>query len=305
MGAMWLSWQAAAVLCGVLGGLGLAVRPRPRTRLGPLPLSTLPPVARELALVLGLYAIWQLAGTLSVMHTTDAFGRARWIWDAERFVHLPSEVSLQHAVLPHPGLVRAANTYYAYVHVPALIAFLVWLFFRHRNRYPEVRTTLALATGASLLIQLVPVAPPRMLTDLGFVDTGLVFHQSVYGAFGQGMADQLSAMPSVHVVWAVLIGVAVVAASPSRWRFAALAHPVVTIFVVTVTANHWWADGIVGVVLLVLSYSAQHGARAAFASRAVERVPAELVHAHRHDPVVSPHHRGARHEGEPAQEGIA
>jgi hypothetical protein len=132
--------------------------------------------------------------------------------------------------------------------------FLVWLFARHRHRYPAVRNTVVLATGSCLLIQMfVPVAPPRMLTSVGFVDEALLYGQSVYGAFGSGIAAQLSAMPSVHVAWAFLVAIEVVRISPSRWRWLVIAHPVLTTLAVVVTANHFWADGVVAVVLLPLA----------------------------------------------------
>jgi hypothetical protein len=258
---MWLPWDIAAIASVGLAALGVLVRPVRRHRVAAAA------VARETALVLALYALWQLAGTLSVMQVNGAIGRATWIWHAERFLHLPSELSLQRAVLPHPWLVQACNGYYAIAHVPALIVFLIWLFARHRDRYPPVRNTLALLTGASLLVQLAPVAPPRMLGGLGFVDTGLQYGQSVYTALGSGAADQLSAMPSVHVGWAVLIGVAVVQISPSRWRWLVLAHPVLTAIVVAATANHWWLDGLVAVALMAVAVVAQRWARTTTARR--------------------------------------
>ena len=64
--------------------------------------------------------------------------------------------------------------------------FLVWLFLRHRDRFRWTRNILVLLTGSCLLIQMVPVAPPRMLTDQGFVDSALLYGQSVYGPFGSG-----------------------------------------------------------------------------------------------------------------------
>ena len=36
----------------------------------------------------------------------------------------------------------------------------------------------------------------------------------------------------------------------SRLRWLWLLHPVVTVFVVVVTANHYWLDGIVSLILL-------------------------------------------------------
>ncbi len=133
------------------------------------------------------------------------------------------------------------------MHFAALGVLLLWLFARHRRRYPEVRTVLVLLTAGSLLIQLVPVAPPRLLP--GYVDTATRYGQSVYGVAGLSV-DQLGAMPSVHVGWALLVGWAVVRVSPSRYRWWVLAHPVLTVFVVVATANHFWLDGIVAAALL-------------------------------------------------------
>jgi hypothetical protein len=138
-----------------------------------------------------------------------------------------------------------------------MIFFLIWLFLRHRDAYPRVRTTLALTTAASLLIQLIPVAPPRMIAKADLVDTALKYGQSVYGQMNAESPDQLSAMPSVHVAWAVLVGYWVWRVSPSRWRWIAPLHTVLTITVVVATANHYWADGIVAVTLILLSEALQ------------------------------------------------
>ncbi len=213
----------------------------------------------ETGLVLGLFALWQYVRVLAITEVDGGIRHAQWIWDAERMVHLPSELTVQQAFLGHPWILQAANQFYAFVHFPAMNIFLIWLFARHRDRYSPVRNTVVFLTAACLLVQMIPVAPPRMLTDLGFVDTALYYGQSVYGAFGSGIAAQLSAMPSVHVGWAVLIAYEVVRISPSRWRWLIVAHPILTIFVVTVTANHFWADGIVAVGLLVLADLAARG----------------------------------------------
>ena len=227
---------------------------------------SLVPVPRELGTVLGLFGLWQLAGQLSVMKTSGAISRGTWIWDAERAVHLPSETSLQHLVLPHHWLVRCMNLYYASMHFTVMITFLVWLFARHRDAYPRVRTTLVLTTAASLLIQLVPVAPPRMIPKAHLVDTALLYGQSVYGQINPDSPDQLSAMPSVHVAWAVLVGVSVWRLSTSKWRWIGPAHAVATVMVVTATANHYWSDEAVAAVLVIASVLAQAAARRIVAS---------------------------------------
>jgi hypothetical protein len=140
--------------------------------------------------------------------TSGALPRARWLWDAERVLYLPSETDLQRLILPHPLLVQACNYYYDILHFPLLGACLIWLYTRHRTDYPRIRTTVALFTGISLLIQLITVAPPRLLASTGMVDTAVQYGQSVYAWSGGFDADEFSAMPSVHVGWAVIVAVA-------------------------------------------------------------------------------------------------
>ena len=201
-------------------------------------------MAWESALLFVLYGLWQFAGSFTVMGTSGALPRARWLWDAERVLYLPSETDLQRLVLPHPLLVQACNYYYDVLHFPLLGACMIWLYARHRADYPRIRTTVALFTGVSLLIQLIPVAPPRLLASTGMVDTAVQYGQSVYAWSGGFDADEFSAMPSVHVGWALIVAIAVITVSRSRWRWLAAAYPVLTLLVVVVTANHFWLDGL-------------------------------------------------------------
>lgn len=252
MHTVGLTWQhafvAAAGLAAAGGAAALAGDRRVRAA-GAL--------ARETAVIGGLYGLWQLAGRVSVTGTGGAFRRARWIEHAERLLPLPSERSTQQLFLGHRLVVEAANLYYAAMHMTVMLCFLVWLFLRHRHRYRPVRQVMAWTTLGCLLVQLMPVAPPRMLP--GMVDTGLAYHQSVYS---NGLPiDQLSAMPSVHVAWAVLVGYYAWRIGASRWRYLGPAHAATTILVVVVTGNHWWADGIVAVLILVTCAWTVHGVR--------------------------------------------
>ena len=263
-----LSWQyalaaagglviaAAAIRAGRLAGL-TAGRPADRRAAWALWGS----VAWESALLFGLYALWQFAGSFTVMSASGALPRARWLWHAERMLYLPSETAVQRPFLPHPALVQAFNLYYDILHFPLLGACLIWLYARHRESYPRVRTTVALFTGVSLLIQLIPVAPPRLLPATGMVDTAVRYGQSVYAWHGGFDADEFSAMPSVHVGWALIVAIAVITVSRSRWRWLAAAYPVLTLLVVVVTANHFWLDGIVAGLLVALVLVVQRTAR--------------------------------------------
>jgi PAP2 superfamily len=233
--------------------------------------------AREAALVVALFALWQLAGSFAVMGPGGALGRARWLWQAERAMHMPSEAWLQHLILPHPLIVQAFDIYYDILHFPVLIACLVWLFVWHRESYGRLRITLVAFTGLCLVIQLIPVAPPRMLTGIGMVDTAALYGQSVYSSVGGFNADQLSAMPSVHVGWAILVAIAVITRTASRWRWLALLYPVMTTLAVVVTANHFWLDGVAAAIVLAVVLCVQAAITRLRAAAAARAMAAEAV----------------------------
>jgi hypothetical protein len=271
-----LSWPEAAITAGAVAVASVALRlcaspgghpPDPPVQSKRRRLVAASVAGQETALVLGLFALWQYAGSFSFVGPGGALGRARWIWHAERVLHLPSETALQHVFLPYPLVIQFFNLYYLSLHFAVLIITMIWLFAWHRDAYRRLRTTLVLFTGVCLIIQFVPVAPPRMLPETGLVDTAILYHQSVYGSVAGFEADQLSAMPSVHVGWALLVAIAVIGTARTRWRWLVLAYPALTTLVVVVTANHFWADGIVAAALLGLVLLVQSATRRLVARR--------------------------------------
>jgi len=80
----------------------------------------------------------------------------------------------------------SSNVYYATVHFPGAdhLPHLV-LLSGTVSTTPRCATPSRSLTAACLLMQLIPVAPPRMFANLGFVDTALRYGQSVYGAVGE------------------------------------------------------------------------------------------------------------------------
>ncbi|MFD0318434.1 phosphatase PAP2 family protein [Streptomyces flavalbus] len=224
-----------------------------------------PPLLRELLLVAGLFLAYKLGRTLAAGHTAEAFRNARHLWDLERAVRLPGEGGVQSLLLHGDGLVRLANTYYATVHFPATAAFLVWLYLRRPAHYVWARRVLAAVTAAALVVHLAfPLAPPRMLTPTGLVDTARVFGPSVYGPpESDQLSNQFAAMPSLHFGWAVMVAVGLIVATRTRWRWLWLLHPLLTLLVIVGTANHYWLDALVAAVLLGLALLTVHAPRRA------------------------------------------
>ncbi len=249
-----LSWQAAALIgaaCFAVATLVERCAPDRRSVI-----FRIAPFGREVGIILGLYALWQIAGGVSLGHTDEAVRRGQWVWDHERAWHFPNEVALQRPIIGHSLSVQVCNIYYATMHFGMLLAVLLWLYLRHRDAYRRTRTLIVLTTTACLLVGLVPVAPPRLI-HVGMLDTAAAYGQSVYAVTGRLGADQYSAMPSVHVAWAFLVAVAVIAATRSQWRWLILLHTAATLYVVVVTANHFWLDGVVAVALLGISLGIQ------------------------------------------------
>ncbi|MFJ1968295.1 phosphatase PAP2 family protein [Streptomyces sp. NPDC087903] len=239
-----------------------------------------PPLVRELLLVAGLFLVYKFGRQLAAGHTAEAFHNAHRVWDLERTVHLPGEGSVQSLLLHGDTLAHLANTYYATVHFPATVAFLVWLYLRRPAHYVWARRVLAALTSAALLTHLLfPLAPPRMLAATGLVDTARTYGPSVYGPpRTDHLSNQFAAMPSLHFGWALMVAIGLIVATRSRWRRLWLLHPLLTLLVIVGTANHYWLDALAATALLGLALAVIHPPHRTVttAGRAQEKlVPAE------------------------------
>ncbi|QNS03153.1 phosphatase PAP2 family protein [Streptomyces xanthii] len=225
----------------------------------PDPRASRPPLVRELLLVVGLFLVYKFGRQLANGHTAEAFHNADRVWSLERALRLPGEGGVQGVLLDSDALVHAANIYYATVHFPATLAFLVFLYLRRPRHYVWSRRVLAALTAAALVLHLsFPLAPPRMLPAAHLVDTAQVFGPSVYAARPDTdtMANQFAAMPSLHFGWALMVAIGLIAATRSRWRWLWLLHPLLTLLVVVGTANHYWLDALVATALLAVALAA-------------------------------------------------
>ena len=217
-----------------------------------------PALLREILLLVTLFIAYRLGRLAITGHDDLAIANAWRVWDVERLLMLPDEETLQDWALQWPDLLKAANWYYVVVHFPVTLAFLAWGWLRRPPaEYRWARRLIITLTGFAMLLHVVmPLAPPRMLGSLGFLDTMAAFGPSAYSGGAATVANQFAAMPSLHVGWALLIALVVVRTAKSPWRWVVVAHPVITTLVVVVTANHYWVDAVavallLGLVLLV------------------------------------------------------
>jgi hypothetical protein len=208
---------------------------------------------REIAVILVLFMAYK-AGRLAVAGDRDAAtANAHTVWSLERRLHLPSEQLVQSVLLHSEVVTRLANEFYAFVHFPATAVFLLWMWLWRPSAYLGARRALAVVTALALVIHLTfPLAPPRLVPALGLVDTAALVGPAVYGdPRTDTLTNQLAAMPSLHIGWALVIAITLIRCTRSRWRWLWALHPTVTTVVVVATANHYWADGVAAAALAV------------------------------------------------------
>jgi hypothetical protein len=91
-----------------------------------------------------------------------------------------------------------------------------------------------------------PTAPPRFMPEWGFEDSVAAF-TGVSAEASNVLFNPFAAVPSMHVAFALMLGVPMASMVRRRWaQHAWRAYPALVTFVVIVTANHWWFDAFLG-----------------------------------------------------------
>ena len=210
---------------------------------------------RQLLLFGGAYYVYRIVRGVVDGQVEAAFSHARTVVNTERALHLFFEPSVQTWTISRSWLIHIADFTYVNAHFVITTAFLVWLYFWRNEAFYFVRNMFMVAMGLALVLYILyPTAPPRFLPEWGFTDTVTDF-------FGQGASHSASvlynpyaAMPSMHVAFALMIGVT--GYRLVKWRPARIfwmVYPLYIAFVVIVTANHFWMDAAVGAVVAVAS----------------------------------------------------
>jgi hypothetical protein len=236
-----------------------------------LPRATLPRWWTQVALVVGVALVVVLIVPLIAPPSgvpSSALGHAVSLVDIERFSGLFFEHRVQDLALGFTPIVIAANWWYGVMHFAVTAAVFVWLFRRHRVDYPRWRNTFAISSVLTLGIQaLWPATPPRLLDGAArtphYVDALSTFSSPWSFSSTGGVANQYAAMPSMHIVWAVIVACVIIPRTSRRWvRVCAAVYPVITTLAIMITGNHYIIDAIGAVAIVAVGYGL---------ARAVER----------------------------------
>jgi PAP2 superfamily len=212
----------------------------------------------ELLAVAWLALIYDFVNNLAPLRLGPALTHGKDILRAETKLGISPELSLDRWLSGKHTLGLWVSYYYDNAHFIVTFALLGYLWWRRGDIYRPLRTSLVLINVAGFIIfWLYPVAPPRMLD--GFTD--VVQASGVYGSWHSGAlasdANQLAAMPSLHIAWALWCSVAIwrITKRPAL-RAIAVVYPFVTAFAVLATGNHYLFDMLAGAVLAVAVLSA-------------------------------------------------
>lgn len=207
----------------------------------------------------GLWLLYSAVRGVTAEEYSVALDNARELVSFQHAIGLPSESLLQRDFLDQVGLLKLANVYYIAAHFPVTVAFLLFAWAFRRHQFGRIRNTLVAVSAVGMIIHLVfPLAPPRMLPRMfGFIDTGRIVGPNPYDLGIAEAANQIAAMPSLHVGWALLVAVGVIWMFESKWRWLIVIHPATTTLVVVLTANHYWTDAIIAALLVGLFWAMQ------------------------------------------------
>ncbi len=220
---------------------------------------------RQIVLFCGAYWLYRLVRGLVDGRAAAAFANAHEIVHLERSLGVFFEPGLQQWAIRQGWVSDAATWMYVNSHFTITTVTLAWLYLRRNEHFYAVRNMFMIAMGIALVgYMLFPTAPPRFLPELGFEDpvaalTGVQSSNPLFNPF--------AAVPSMHVAFALMLGLPMAALARCRWAKVLWAtYPALVTFVVIATGNHWWFDAFLGAATAaVAALAAMPGSRIAAA----------------------------------------
>jgi membrane-associated phospholipid phosphatase len=225
----------------------------------PGPAAKRSPVLVELSVIAFLGWIYDWLQDLATVRLHLALHHGQALLSLEQRFDIAPELYLNHWLDHHHALAYVASDFYDNAIFGVTLGLAAWIWWRRPDIYRPLRNYLVLANVIGFAVfWLYPVAPPRMLPH--FVD--IVANAGGLGAWHNTLithADQLAAMPSMHLAWAVWCSLVV-------WRLArpghlrqhwlaglfGVAYLLVTALAVMATANHYLVDVLAGTACTVV-----------------------------------------------------
>jgi PAP2 superfamily protein len=178
-----------------------------------------------------------------------AFDNARHLIHVEQALGFFVEPSVQTWASTKPAIIDVASWIYLNAQTSVTVGSLVFLYLFHNKSFYFVRNMFVVAMAIALIgYAIVPTAPPRFFPEWGFFDavqdfTGVPNDSVTVNA----LFNPYAAIPSMHVCFSLMIGISLSRLCKHRaariaWSF----YPLLMLFVIVATGNHFLADAILG-----------------------------------------------------------
>jgi hypothetical protein len=209
----------------------------------------------QILLFCGAYWVYRIVRGQVFDQSAAAFEHARDIVGLERSLNVFVEPALQSWAIGSGWLDEVGAWMYLNTHFAVTTCTLAFIYLFRNEHFYFVRNMFMVAMALALLGYVVyPTAPPRLLPELGFVDSVSEFTGVSSDASVNALFNPYAAVPSMHVGFALMLAVPMMRIARHAWVRAlwAVYAPVVTL-VVVVTANHWVFDAATGAVTAAVS----------------------------------------------------
>ena len=170
-------------------------------------------------------------------------------------LHLDPELTLDRWLAGHHSLALIVSDYYDNAHFVVTLGLLGWLWWRRADIYRPLRNTLVLVNVLAFLVFWRSRSRRRACCRASATSWP---RRAPFGSWHTGAlashANQLAAMPSLHIAWAVWCTMVVWQLTRRVWaRALAVVYPCLTSFAVLATGNHYVLDIAGGLVALALA----------------------------------------------------
>lgn len=212
--------------------------------------SLRPILLGELLVVFLLLHVYDYVKSLESVRMPAALHNARDVLSFEGWLHIDMEHAANFWLSAHESTSTLLVWWYQYSHISGTMAVLTCCYLWFPQMYRSARNSLVLTNCVGMLIFIVvPVMPPRLLPDGGFIDSVAV---AGFGASHGGPVEpaQFAAMPSLHLAWATWVAlVAFAMLRSSSKRGLVFLYPLMTAISVVTTGNHYVLDVVAGTSL--------------------------------------------------------
>ena len=204
-----------------------------------------PDLLRQVLLFCGAYWLYRLVRGFTDGRATEAFDNARDVIGLEQHLGLFVEPAIQAWTEGQRWLIDSASWMYLNSHFVVTTFTLAFIYLRRNPSFYFIRNMFMVAMGIALVLYAAyPTAPPRFMPEWGFSDSVAEFTGiTASGSSADALYNPFAAVPSMHVAFALMLGVPMAAMARRRVVKALwYGYPVLVSWVVVVTGNHWWFD---------------------------------------------------------------